>query len=166
MSSGRPLRYSIRGRAALLTSVLVAVALATFTWLTVARVRADLIKRGIERAETTAATLATQTAQSTQQGLTRLSEVASGPAVLSFLREPNDHTKAAVLAAAAARNPSTTAPQEETVAIWDGEGHLLLDAPADAKAPRTLPGADKPPVAVGVSPLLTHGDVLFARSVV
>lgn len=100
MAVDRPLRYSIRGRAAFLTSVLVAVALAAFTWLTVARVRADLIRRGIERAETTAATLAPQTSQGTQQGLNRLSQVASGPAVLNFLRDPNDQTRAALLAAA------------------------------------------------------------------
>src|SRR5215213_1267627 len=91
-SGERPLRYSIRGRAALVTSVLVAVALAAFTWLTVTRMRADLIKRGIERAEAAVATLATQTSQSSQQGLNRLKEVARGSAVLSFLRAADDQT--------------------------------------------------------------------------
>jgi HAMP domain-containing protein len=141
--------------------VLVAIALATFTWLAVARVRADLVARGIERAETAAATLAVQTSQNSLQGLNRLNEVASGSAVLNFLREPNDRTRAAVLAAA--RSPSVT--QEETVAIWDGTGRRLLDAPTGALETRTIPPEDGPPTAAGPSPLLTHGDVLFARSV-
>ncbi|MEO6222580.1 MAG: HAMP domain-containing sensor histidine kinase, partial [Vicinamibacterales bacterium] len=161
MSGDWPLRYSIRGRAALLTSVLVAVALATFTWLTVARVRADLVTRGIERAATTASTLATQSSQTSQQSLSRLNQVASGSAVLSFLREPDDQTRAAVLAAA--HSPGVT--QEEAVSIWDGAGHQLLDASIGAQDTRTLPPENGPPSAAGVTPLLTHGDVVFTRSV-
>lgn len=162
MAGNRPLRYSIRGRAALMTSVLVAVALATFTWLTVARVRADLIKRGIERAEAAVATLAPQTSTNTQTGLSRLAQVASGPVVLSFLREPNDQTRAAVIAAA--RNPSPLT-LEETVVIWDNGGRRLLDASVGVEGPRTIPSEDGPPSAAGVTPLLTHGNVLFTRSV-
>lgn len=161
MSGDRPIRYSIRGRAALLTSVLVAVALAAFTWLTVARVRADLIKRGIERAETAAVTLAAQSSQTSQQGVARLAQVASGPAVLSFLREPNDRTKAAVVAAA--RNPSPVI-QEETIVIWDSGGRRLLDASIGIEGARTIPPENGPPSAPGVTPLLTHGDVIFTRS--
>jgi signal transduction histidine kinase/ActR/RegA family two-component response regulator len=156
----RPPRYSIRGRAALLTSVLVAVALTAFTWVTVARVRADLIKRGIERAETTAVTLATQTSQTSQQAANRLAQVAAGPAVLSFLREPNDQTKAAVLAAA--HSPGATV--EETVVIWDAEGRRLLDAVV-GDANRTIPVEERPPSATGTTALQTQGNVLFTRSV-
>ncbi len=159
MAGGPLRRYSIRGRAALLTSVLVAVALATFTWLTVARVRADLVKRGIERAAAAASTLATTTSQSTQQGLSQLKDVASGSAVLNFLREPNEQTRAAVLAAV--RNPRLT--QEATVAIWDGSGHRLLDASLETQT-RTIPPEEGPPSAAGPTPLLTHGDVLFTRN--
>jgi signal transduction histidine kinase/ActR/RegA family two-component response regulator len=161
MSGDRPLRYSIRGRAALLTSVLVAVALAAFTWVTVARVRADLIKRGIERAEAAVATLAPQTAQTSQQGLNRLTQVAGGPAVRQFLSEPGEATRAAVLEAA----HSPTVTQEETVSIWDSAGHQLLDAMVGTGT-RTIPAENGPPSAVGVTPLLTSGDVLFTRSVV
>lgn len=161
MSGDRPIRYSIRGRAALLTSVLVAVALAAFTWLTVARVRADLIKRGIERAETAAATLAAQTSQNSQQGVARLAQVASGPAVLGFLREPNDRTRAAVISAA--RNPAPVS-LEETIVIWDSAGRRLLDASLGVEGARTIPPEDGPPSAPGVTPLLTHGDVIFTRS--
>ena len=158
MTGERPIRYSIRGRAALLTSVLVAVALATFTWVTVARVRADLITRGIERAETAVATLAPQTAQTSQQGQTRLAQVASGEAVRNFLRAPSEVTKAAVLEAA--HSPGVTT--EETVSIWDNSGRQLLNATIGAEA--TIPDESGPPTAVGVTPLLTHGDVLFTRS--
>lgn len=164
MAGERPLRYSIRGRAALLTSVLVAVALAAFTWVTVTRVRADLIRRGIERAETTVATLAPQTAQTSQQSLNRLAQVASGAAVRNFLRDPTDLTKAAVVEAA--HSPAVTAVnQEETVSIWDNAGHRLLDATIGAEN-RTIPPENGPPSAVGVTPLLAEGDVLFTRSVV
>ena len=142
----------------------MAVALAAFTWVTVARVRADLVKRGIERAATTAATLAAQTSQNSLQGVLRLTQVASGPAVLDFLRDPNDQTRAAVLAAARTPGASGAAP-EETVSIWDASGRQLLDAPVGT-GPRTIPAEDGPPSAPGVTPLLTHGDVLFTRSAV
>jgi signal transduction histidine kinase/ActR/RegA family two-component response regulator len=161
MAGARPFRYSIRGRAAILTSVLVAAALAAFTWLTIERVQADLIRRGIERAENTASTLALQTAQATQQGVTRLSQVAGGSAVQNFLRQPNDQTRAALIAAA--RSPNVT--QEETVAVWDAAGHRLLDAPVQPSAPRTIPPEDKPPAGPGPTPLLTQGNVLFTRNV-
>lgn len=160
MSGDWLFRYSIRGRAALLTSVLVAVALAAFTWVTVTRVQADLITRGIERAETTAATLAVQTGQTTQQGFARLKEVAAGSAVQHFLRRPDDDTRAAVIAAA--KNPGGVT-QEEAFAIWVG-GRRLLDASAGTEV-RTIPPEDGPPTASGIMPLLTYGDVLFARSV-
>ena len=160
MPTGRLLRYSIRGRAALLTSVLVAVALAAFTWLTVTRVRADLVTRGMERAEAAADTLATQTAQSTQQGVTRLGQVAAGPVVAEFLRKPTDETRAAVIAAA---KGSASNPQEGRVTVWDHNGRRVLDVAVDTESP-TLPPADAPPSAAGVSPLQTQGETLFARS--
>jgi signal transduction histidine kinase/CheY-like chemotaxis protein len=157
----RPVRYSIRGRAALLTSVLVAVALATFTWLTVARVRTDLIERGIERAEAAAATLAAQTAQSSAQNVARLKEAASGPAA-AYLRERSEQNRAAVIAAA--RNPAPAA-QEETVVIWDRAGRRVLDESLGTQGARTIAAEAGPPSTTGVSPLLTHGDVLFTRTV-
>lgn len=161
MSRDRLFRFSIRGRAALLTSVLVAVALGAFTWVTITRVQVDLITRGLERAESTVTTLATQTASSTQQGQTRLNQVASGPAVREFLRNPNDATRAAVVAAA--RTPTSTA-QEETITIWDGAGRQVLDEVVNASS-RTIPAQDRPPSSAGLSPLQVHDGVLFTRSV-
>jgi signal transduction histidine kinase/CheY-like chemotaxis protein len=141
--------------------VLVAVALAAFTWVTVVRVRADLIKRGIERAEASVATLASQTALTSSQGLNRLIQVAGGPVVRNFLRVPNALTRAALLEAV--HSPAAT--QEEIVSIWDSSGHQLLDATIGTAA-RTIPPESGPPSVLGVTPLLTHGDVLFTRSVV
>jgi signal transduction histidine kinase len=161
MSRDRRFRLSIRGRAAVLTSVLVTAALGAFTWVTITRVQADLIRRGVERAESAAATLATQTASSTQQGLNRLAQVASGPAVRAFIRHQTDLTRAAVVAAA--RSPGSTT-QEETITIWDGNGRRVLDQAINTPN-RTIPEEERPPSAVGPTPLQTRGDVLFARTV-
>jgi signal transduction histidine kinase/CheY-like chemotaxis protein len=161
MSRDRLYRYSIRGRAALLTSVLVAAALGAFTWVTITRVQTDLIARGIERAETAVATLAAQTSQTTQQGLNRLTQVASGAAVRNFLRAQNDATRFAVVAEAKSPGAST---QEETITIWDSNGRRLLDESINAAA-RTLPAENEPPSSAGLMPLQTRGEVLFTRSV-
>ncbi len=155
-------RISIRGRAALLTSVLVAVALGAFTWVTIVRVQTDLITRGLERAESAAASLATQTAQNTQQGLNRLTQVATGAVVRDFLRTPGDAARAAVVAAA--KSPAAATQQEETITIWDPNGRRVLDDVVNAPS-RTIPPEDGPPSAVGLTPLHVYGDVLFTRSV-
>lgn len=161
MSRDYRFRFSIRGRAALLTSVLVTIALGAFTWVTIDRVQADLITRGIERAESAAATLAAQTANTTQQGQARLNQVAGGPEVREFLRRQDEATRAAVVAAAKGQAAIT---QEETITIWDSTGRRLMDEVVNTPS-RTIPPEERAPTALGLAPLQVHGDVLFTRSV-
>ena len=160
-------RDSIRARAALLTSLIVTVALAAFTWFAVARVQADLIRRGIERAESAATTLAGQTAQSAQQGLARAHQVASGPEMAAFIQSPTDGTKAAVVAAAVgtAASAAATAPQEQIIEVWDSDGHRLLGEARPAAAAAMIPIEAAAPVTAGLQPLLTNGQVLYSRTI-
>lgn len=164
MLGGQLFRDSIRARAALLTSVLVTVALAAFTWYTVSRVETDLIKRAMERAQTVATSLAVQTAQSSQQGLARVNQVAAGPAVASYLREPNEQNKRAVMAAVLATAPAG-AGQEHTVEIWNSEGQRILEGADPAQASSLIPSDPAMPAAAGPMPLRTNKDVLFSRTV-
>jgi signal transduction histidine kinase/ActR/RegA family two-component response regulator len=152
---------SIRWRAALLTSALVAVVLAAFTWYAVARVEADLLQRGGERAEAAAAILADQTAQATQQGLARLREAAGQATVRAAFLSPNDQTTAEAIANV---HSAVVPTQEQTIALWDARGHLIAEAAFPPQAATVMPQASAP-TAAGLEPLQTHGDVLFTRTV-
>jgi signal transduction histidine kinase/ActR/RegA family two-component response regulator len=153
---------SIRWRAALLASALVAVVLAVFAWYVVARVEADLIQTGGERAEAAAAVIADQTAQTTQQAEARLRAAARLAAVRAAFLSPDDRTTSEAIASVHRAVTSTT--QEQTIALWDARGHLLAEAAFPPQAATMMPWAPAP-TAVGQAPLQTQGDVLFTRTV-
>jgi len=153
---------SIRWRAAVLTSALVAVVLTAFIWYTVARVEADLIQTGGDRAEAAATVLADQTAQATQLALTRLKDVAREPAIRAYLLSPGDRTKSM---ATASLHHAVGTTQEQTTVLWDSRGHRVLEAAIPARAATLIP-LEPAPTAAGLAPLQTNGDVLFTRTVV
>jgi signal transduction histidine kinase/CheY-like chemotaxis protein len=142
--------------------VLVTVALAAFTWFAVARVQADLIRRGIERAEGAATTLASQTSQSAQLGLTRLNQIASGPELAALIRSPTDEAKTAVIKSVTAL---PTGAQEQVIEVWDASGHRIMDAALPASATAMIPLETAPPTVPGLQPLLRNGDALYTRTV-
>lgn len=152
---------SIRWRAALLTSALVAVALTAFIWYAVARVEADLLQRGAERAEAAAAILAGQTSQATQQALARVNEAARGAQVRAAFVSPNDKTKGEAIASL---RRAVALTQEQTIAFWDARGHLIAEAAFPPQAATLMP-QEPAPTAARLEPLQTHGDVLFTRTV-
>src|SRR5262245_64445525 len=95
MLSHIPARNSIRWRAALLTSTLVAVALASFLVLTARLVSDDLLRSAMARSEAAARQLATQSGGQPGQGAgsRRFQDFAANEAVLRFLQSPSDETK-------------------------------------------------------------------------
>ena len=152
---------SIRWRAALLTSALVAVVLTAFIWYAVARVEADLIQSGGDRAAAAATVLAAQTAQTTQQSLTRVGEVARDGAVRAFLLSPDERTKDAAIASL---HRAVGRTQEQTIVLWDTNGHRVLETAFPPEAATLMP-RDSAPTAAGLTPLQVSGDVLFTRTV-
>lgn len=162
MAATRFFWNSIRWRAALLTSALVVVVLTTFIWYAVMRVETDLIQTGGDRAEAAATVLAAQTAQSTQQSLTRLKDTARDPAVGAYLLSPNERTKGA---ATASLRHTVGTTQEQTTVLWDTRGHRVLEAAIPTHASSLMP-QESAPSSAGLAPLQTSGDVLFTRTVV
>ena len=152
---------SIRWRAALLTSALVAVVLAGFIWYVVARVEADLLQRGRERAEAAAAILANQTAQATEQAVARLNEAAHEASVRAALVSPNDRTEAEAIASV---HRAAAPTQEQTIVLWDTGGRVIAEGAFPSRVASVIPRASAP-TAEGPGPLQTHGDVLFTRTV-
>jgi HAMP domain-containing protein len=152
---------SIRWRAALLTTALVAVVLTAFIWYAVARVEAELVQSGCNRAEAAATVLAAQTAQSTVQSLTRINETARDAAVRAFFLSPDDRTKSAAIAGL---HHAVVPTQEQTVVLWDTNGHRVLETAFPPRAAASMPDESAPTV-VGLTPLQTSGDVLFTRTV-
>ena len=152
---------SIRWRAAVLTSALVAVVLTAFIWYAVARVEADLIQTGGDRADAAATVLAAQTAQAAQQTLTRLKDTARDPVVRAYLLSPGDRTTGA---ATASLHHAVGTTQEQTIVLWDTNGHRVLEAAVPPLAATLMP-RESAPTAAGLTPLQTSGDVLFTRTV-
>src|SRR5579863_1417537 len=136
--------------------------LTAFIWYAVARVEADLIQSGGERAEAAATVLAAQTAQTTQQVVTRLNETARAAAVRAFLQSPDDRTKGA---ATASLHHTIGTTQEQTTVLWDTRGHRVLEVAVPARAATLMP-QESAPSAAGQEALQTSGDVLFTRTVV
>ena len=161
MPASRFFWNSIRWRAAFLTSALVALVLTAFIWYAVARVEADLIQSGGERAEAAATVLAAQTAQTTQLALTRVKDTARDPAVSAYLLSPRDRTRSAAIASLRHAVGTT---QEQAMVLWDTHGHRLLEAAVPPHAAALMP-QESAPTAAGLTPLQTSGDVLFTRTV-
>ncbi len=161
MSGTRFFWSSIRWRAALLTSVLVVVVLATFIWYVVARVEADLIKRGGERAESATTVLAAQSAQTTQQGLTRINDIARDAAVRECLLAPSDATKRT--AVAIIRRGSGPG-QEMAIELWNASGQLVLSEAFPSAAASIMP-PESAPAAAGLMPIEAREGVVFTRTV-
>src|ERR1051325_10073353 len=92
-SAARPYWGSIRWRASLLTSALVAAVLVAFTWYVFRTVENDLLDAGRNRAETTATIISKQTSNSSQQGLARFQDLAKDAAIRAFLASNDDAAK-------------------------------------------------------------------------
>jgi signal transduction histidine kinase/ActR/RegA family two-component response regulator len=154
--------HSIRWRAAILTSTLVAVVLTALIWYVFARVSTDLVTGGIDRAQTAASVLAGQTAQTTQQGLARLQDLGRGAAIRDYLRAPNDANRAA---AVQTLTRVGLQGQDGVIQLWDAAKQPRLqvklpDSTTIAFPPDTLDAAP------GLQPLLTLGGEAYSRAVV
>jgi signal transduction histidine kinase/CheY-like chemotaxis protein len=160
----RAFRGSIRWRASLLTSGLVALVLTAFIGYAFRQVEADLLRAGRGRVETTATILSTQTAASTLQGLNRLQESAKDPAIREFIASASAAARARAIAQLQRMATGSTGG-EALVEVWDATQSQRLLSATSPDGPGVLP-AGTPPFVKGVSPLQARAGKLFTRVVV
>ena len=150
--------HSLRLRLPLIMSALVAAVLTTFLWVAHRQVESALLEGGRARAQGAADQLATLLMQSAEQRIADLQRAARSPAVLAYLRHPDDAT------AADARQRLTlvTAPNQPPVELWDGYGTRLLTVagPRGRGAPAEIP-ATGPPSGSGLSGFRVSGRFVF-----
>src|SRR5579862_1100415 len=154
-------RGSIRWRASLLTSGLVAVVVAGLIWYVVHQVERDLVRGAETRAQTTAQLLADQTALTSLQGLNRFQELVRDPVFGTVLLTPTDAARRDALDRL--RRYSTSG-SEQILEVWNTQGRLVLQQrhPADSAARFPAPS---PPTTAGLAPLEANDGRLFTRVV-
>jgi signal transduction histidine kinase/CheY-like chemotaxis protein len=157
-------RGSIRWRASLLTSGLVALVLTAFIGYAFRQVEADLLRAGRGRVETTATILSTQTATSTLQGLNRLQDSAKDPAIREFIASASAAARARAITQLQRMATGSTGG-EALIELWDGTQAQRLLSATSPNGPGVLP-AGTPPFVRGVSPLQARDGKLFTRVVV
>jgi signal transduction histidine kinase/AmiR/NasT family two-component response regulator len=160
----KPSWGSIRWRAALLTSGLVAAVLVVFIWYVVRELQHDLLRVGAERALTTARLLATQTSQTVTQGQARLQEVARDATIRAFVITPADDRRAAAIATVHRYATSGPNPGDAEVDIVAGDSRTVLLHHSTAGASTGFPPLPSP-LTPGVQPLVAVGDRLYTTSV-
>src|SRR5579871_2135964 len=152
-----PFWGSIRKRAALLTSSLVAVVLAGFTWYVWREVESSLIRAGESRVETTATIIATQSASTTKQGLARFTELSLDPVITRYLSEPDATTASAVIDRV---NRYIAREADERIEVWDANGATPLLTVTSPGSAGGFPES-KRPFSMGASPMRERNGRMF-----
>ena len=138
---------SIRWRAALLTSGLVALVLLVFVGVTYKEVESHLERAGQEQARNAADQLTELLAQGATTRTAELRRVANAAEVREFLRAPSDETRAA---ATTRIRPILVGFQHQTLELWTADGTKLIALAAPVSG--NVAPASTPPTEAGARP--------------
>jgi PAS domain S-box-containing protein len=154
---------SLRLRAPLALSALIAAVLAAFLWVAFREVEHALVESGSARAQVAADQLANLLAQSAQQRVRELQRAAADPVVRAYVKDPatgdGDRVRAQLVAIAAAAQPA--------IELWNAAGQrvLVVNPPASTSGTPTarLPAlpATIAPAASGLLPLEVADGVVY-----
>ncbi|HEX6808148.1 MAG TPA: ATP-binding protein [Gemmatimonadaceae bacterium] len=141
----------------LLICALLLVVMAVFAALTYEAIRHESIRAAETRTDAVAQQLASLLDVSMQRTLIDARQAAAAPALVAFLRTPNDNTKAA--AAAELNRVASRSPQTLGVELRDAAGRRVLGTTSFApNGALTVPSAGRD---AEVSPLRANGDSIW-----